>query len=61
MLNNWAQPAQTAALPHRPYKCGLDIVITYENYSNPGYTPPIITTKMVLLIIMKVAIQRENI
>ncbi len=45
--NNWAQPAQTAGSWPHPGRINvsLDIVDTYENYSNPGHNSPIITTK----------------
>jgi len=44
--DNWGNPAQTAgAWPHPGrFNPTLDLIDTYESYSNPGHTSPIVTT-----------------
>jgi hypothetical protein len=44
--DNWGNPAQTAgAWPHPGrFNPTLDLIDTYESYSNPGHSSPIVTT-----------------
>lgn len=44
--DNWGNPAQTAgAWPHPGrFNPSLDLIDTYENYSNPGKSSPVVTT-----------------
>ncbi len=44
--DNWGNPAQTAgAWPHPGrFNPTLDLIDSYESYSNPGYSSPIVTT-----------------
>ncbi len=44
--NYWGQPAQTAGTWPHPGRINpiLDLIDSYESYSNPGYSSPIVTT-----------------
>ena len=47
MLDNWANPAQTAGAWPYPgrFNPTLELIDTYESYSNPGHSSPIVTTE----------------